>query len=72
MAVPETNRNLMAAAGASTLLPEDPAIDALAEHGRAEFLKVVREHPASSLCWALLAEGSLLAHSEGGDVAAYA
>lgn len=78
MPVPETNHNLMAAMGAPTLLPDDPAMDALAALGDREparrdgFLAVVRQYPSSSFCWALLAEGSLLAHSEGGDVAAYA
>lgn len=72
MAIPETHPNLMAAAGIPTRLPEDPALDALSERGREGFLGVVREFPSSSIVWALLAEGSLLAHTEGGDVAAYA
>jgi hypothetical protein len=72
MATPETHPNLMAASGNPTRLPDDPAVDALAERGRDGFLSVVREYPSSSIVWALLAEGSLLAHTEGGDVAAYA
>jgi len=72
MPVPQTHPNLIATAGAPTRLPEDPAVEALAESGREGFLTVVRDHPASPIVWALLAEGSLLAHSEGGDVAAYA
>lgn len=54
------------------LLPPDPAIRELARRGREEFIAVVREHPTSVLCWALLAEGSLLAGTEAGDVAGYA
>ncbi|PWF89839.1 DUF3151 domain-containing protein, partial [Shewanella algae] len=53
-------------------LPPDPAIRKLAKRGRAEFITVVKEHPSSSLCWALLAEGSLLSDTDAADVAAYA
>ncbi len=35
-------------------------------------MEIVAEHPSSSLCWALLAEGSLRIGSREGDVAAYA
>lgn len=55
-----------------TRLPEDPAIAELADHGREDFLAVVRDHPASSLCWALLAEGALLIGAEDADIAGYA
>lgn len=71
MAMPDTHPNLMAG-GQPTRLPDDPATEALVERGRDGFLSVVRDHPSSSLCWALLAEGSLLAHTEGADLAAYA
>ena len=55
-----------------TELPDDPAVAELADHGRDRFLDVVCAHPGSSLCWALLAEGSLNMGSRDGDVAAYA
>jgi hypothetical protein len=55
-----------------TLLPEDPAVAELAENGRERFLEIVSAHPASSLCWALLAEGSLKMGSAEGNVGAYA
>jgi len=56
-----------------TLLPVDPAVAELAaEDGRDRFIAIVSAYPASSLCWALLAEGSLKINSAEGDVAAYA
>jgi hypothetical protein len=55
-----------------TLLPEDPAVAELADHGRDRFLEIVSAHPASSLCWALLAEGSLKMGSAEGNIGAYA
>jgi hypothetical protein len=55
-----------------TLLPEDPAVAELAESGRERFLEIVSAHPASSLCWALLAEGSLKMDSAEGNIGAYA
>ncbi len=54
-----------------TRLPADPAIAELADHGRDDFISVVRDHPDSSLCWALLAEGALLAGTEEADIAGY-
>ncbi len=71
MSLPQTHPNLMAD-GQPTRLPEDPALEALIERGNEGFLSVVRDFPSSSLCWALLAEGSLSAHTEGADLAAYA
>ncbi|WP_375424753.1 DUF3151 domain-containing protein [uncultured Friedmanniella sp.] len=71
----ETHRNLLAAPGAGpapTLLPVDPAAAELAERGQEQFLTVVRDHPASSLCWALLAETALATSSLAGDLGAYA
>ncbi|AQX17284.1 hypothetical protein BKM78_11235 [Tessaracoccus sp. T2.5-30] len=53
-------------------LPEDPALAAIAEHGKERFLDVVAHHPASSLCWALLAETCLAEDDLGSAVAAYA
>lgn len=53
-------------------LPEDPAYSELVEHGREDFLEIVRSHPNSLLCWALLAEGSLNAATLAADIAAYA
>ena len=55
-----------------TLLPEDPAVAELADSGRERFLEIVSAHPASSLSWALLAEGSLKMNSAEGNVGAYA
>jgi hypothetical protein len=54
-----------------TLLPEDPAVAELAD-GPERFLEIVSAHPASSLCWALLAEGSLQIGSAEGNLSAYA
>ncbi|GAA1395587.1 DUF3151 domain-containing protein [Luteococcus peritonei] len=68
---PETHPNLMAG-GTETLLPADPALDRLRSEGMDHFLDVVRQNPTSSLCWALLAEGSLKEASPEADVAAYA
>lgn len=67
----DTHQNLMAAAK-PTELPQDPALDELTERGTEAFLDIVRAHPTSSLCWALLAEASLLSNSPVDDVAAYA
>ena len=68
-----THRDLLAEAGPPpTLLPEDPAAAELADNGRERFLDIVRAHPTSSLCWALLAEGSLKIGTPEGDVGAYA
>lgn len=75
MSKDQTHQNLLAASGAGpapTELPDDPAVSMLAENGRERFMEIVAEHPESSLCWALLAEGSLQIGSREGDVAAYA
>ena len=55
----ETHPNLMAS-DVVVLLPEDPALAAIAERGRENFLEVVAAHPTSSLCWALMAETCLV------------
>ena len=68
----ETHVNLLADGAPETKLPEDPAVAELASRGRDHFLDVITAHPSSSLCWALLAEGSLNMGSVDGDVAAYA
>lgn len=68
----ETHLNLLADGAPVTKLPEDPAVAELASRGREHFLDVITAHPTSSLCWALLAEGSLNMGSTDGDVAAYA
>jgi hypothetical protein len=73
--VTETHRNLFATSGAGpapTLLPEDPAAADVDERGPSHLLEVVRDHPTSSLCWALLAEAALAARSLEGDLAGYA
>jgi Protein of unknown function (DUF3151) len=69
-----THENLLAfgPGTANILLPVDPAVDELAGSGREQFIQVVSAHPESSLCWALLAEGSLKMNTPEGDVAAYA
>ena len=69
-----TQRDLLAAEPGPppTLLPVDPAVPELADSGRERFGEIVRAHPASSLCWALLAEGSLKMNSAEGNVGAYA
>lgn len=68
------HENLLATHGTTpaTRLPEDPAAAELAEHGRDRFVQIVRAHPESSLCWALLAEGALSMGSDDADVTAYA
>ena len=67
----ETHPNLMAS-NVVVHLPEDPAVAAIAEHGRDRFLDVVAAHPTSSLVWALLAETCLAEDDLGSAVAAYA
>ncbi|MBK8458850.1 MAG: DUF3151 domain-containing protein [Micropruina sp.] len=57
---------------ADLLLPDDPAVDELLDHGRERFLDVVAAHPESSLVWALLAEGALAQGDRNGDVTGYA
>ena len=67
----ETHPNLMAS-DVVVLLPEDPALAAIAERGRENFLEVVAAHPTSSLCWALMAETCLVESDLGSSLAAYA
>jgi len=55
-----------------TLLPADPVAAALHAADSADVMKLVREFPASSLVWAMLAEDALQARSREADVAAYA
>nr|WP_269449745.1 DUF3151 domain-containing protein [Auraticoccus cholistanensis] len=63
---------MLADAAPETRLPDDPAMAELAERGPEAFPEVLRAHPESSLCWALLAEGALNAGTPDADVAAYA
>lgn len=73
MASPTTHTNLLAGQGApATKMAWDPAIDALIESGRDDFYAIISRYPNSSLCWALLAEGSLAVGTPQADVAAYA
>lgn len=75
MSQDHTHQNLLAAptvGPAPTELPADPAVALVAENGRERFMEIVSAHPESSLCWALLAEGSLQIGTREGDVAAYA
>lgn len=67
----ETHPNLLAPA-VVVELPEDPALAEIQETGREGFLEVVRRHPESCLCWALLAEGCLRNDDLNSTVAAYA
>ena len=69
-----SHENLLAfgPGAAPTLLPIDPAVAELAESGKERFIEIVSAHPESSLCWALLAEGSLTIGTPEGDVGAYA
>ena len=55
-----------------TELPVDEALADIVELGDRSFLDVVAQHPASSLGWALLAEGALSARTTQGDLSAYA
>lgn len=68
------HQNLFASHGVTppTKLPEDPAAVELAEHGRERFVQIVADHPESSLCWALLAEGALSMEKPDADINAYA
>lgn len=68
---PETHPNLMAS-GPDTLLPEDPALALLSHEGLDGFLEVVKDHPTSSLCWAMLAEAALQTENLEDDLTAYA
>ena len=67
----ETHENLMAS-DVVVHLPDDPALAEIGDAGRDGFLDVVRRHPESSLCWALLAEACLRDEDLGSTVAAYA
>ena len=57
---------------APILLPEDPAVADLLDHGKDRFLDVVAAHPDSCLVWAILAEGSLAQRDRNSDVSGYA
>ncbi|MFV0450794.1 MAG: DUF3151 domain-containing protein [Propioniciclava sp.] len=72
MAIPETRANLLADAAAPTLLPADPAGDALVDPDATTLLQVVSAHPESSLGWALLAEESLASPQARDTVSGYA
>lgn len=54
-----------------TLLPSEPAAEVLGG-SQDELIEMARRYPASSLCWALLADESLKAGSREADVVAYA
>lgn len=56
----------------ATRLPVDPALDELIEHGSEEFVGIAARHLDSSLCWAILSEGSLAARSADAELIAYA
>lgn len=66
-----THPNLLASE-VKVRLPEDPALAKLQSTTSEGFLDVVRDHPQSLLCWALLAEGCLRSEDLGSSIAAYA
>ena len=68
----DAHTELLSLPPAPTLLPDDPALGDLLAAGPQGFLEVAARHPASSLCWALLAEGALSAGNLSGDLTAYA
>lgn len=70
----ESHQNLLASHGTTpaTKLPEDPAAAEILNHGKERFVEIVAQHPESSLCWALLAEGALTLGTPDADVTAYA
>lgn len=68
----EAHLALLAAPPQPTRLPADPAIEELLAEGPDAFLKIAARYPASSMCWALLAEGALSANTLSGDLTAYA
>ncbi len=71
--MPDDARTLLLAAPVGrTLLPQDPALAAIVGSEDGDFLDVAAAHPASSLVWALLAEGALSARTRQGDLSAYA
>lgn len=55
-----------------TLLPVDPAAEAMVVADHDALVELVAAHPASSLGWALLAETALRTGTAESDVAAYA
>ena len=63
---------LLAAPVGRTELPADPALADLLATDDDRFLDVVARHPDSSLVWALLAEASMRARTQQGDITAYA
>lgn len=56
---------------APTLLPADPALDELIQSGSDHFVQVASHHLDSSLCWAILSEGSLAAGTPDANLIAY-
>jgi Protein of unknown function (DUF3151) len=56
---------------APTLLPSDPAAEVLSR-SQDELIEIVCRYPASSLCWALLADETLIRGTREADVVAYA
>ena len=68
----DTHRNLLATGAPETRLPVDPAAADLAAGGAERLGAVLRSHPTSSLCWAVLAEDALGRRTDEDDVAGYA
>ncbi|WP_432560151.1 DUF3151 domain-containing protein [Granulicoccus sp. GXG6511] len=70
----EPRENLLASHSTipATKLPDDPAAAEILAHGKERFVEIVRKHPESSLCWAMLAEGALSMGTPDADLTAYA
>ncbi len=66
-----THQNLLGG-GQPTLLPPDPALDELIAHGSDRFVEIASGHLDSSLCWAIMAEGSRSASTPDAILIAYA
>lgn len=55
-----------------TLLPPDPALAELIAHGSDRFVEIASRHLDSSLCWAIMSEGSRSAATPDALLIAYA
>lgn len=66
-----THQNLLGGQ-APTLLPPDAALAELIAHGSDRFVEIASRHLDSSLCWAIMAEGSLSAATPDAVLIAYA
>lgn len=67
----QAHRNLVGEVISVTRLSDDPA-ESLPLSTREEVLAAARQHPESSMVWALLAEEQLQQGGESGDITGYA